>query len=264
MPASLAWEGWLAAAGALSLLMFGLWLVQLRTGDAAIADVGWALGVGVLALVHALEGSGHADRRFLVGAMGMGWSLRLALHLVRDRVLPPGEDGRYRMLRQRWGKRAPWYFLVFFQVQALLALFFSLPFLVIARNVQSGLGLWDLAGAALWLVALGGESLADSQLARFRRDPANQGQVCRAGLWRYSRHPNYFCEWLHWCAYGLMAVAAPQAWVALGAPLLMLYLLFRATGIPHAEAQALRHRGELYAQYQRQTSAFFPWFPRKD
>ena len=253
MPASLAWEGWLAAAGALSLLMFGLWLVQLRTGDAAIADVGWALGVGVLALVHALEGSGHADRRFLVGAMGMGWSLRLALHLVRD-----------RMLRQRWGKRAPWYFLVFFQVQALLALFFSLPFLVIARNVQSGLGLWDLAGAALWLVALGGESLADSQLARFRRDPANQGQVCRAGLWRYSRHPNYFCEWLHWCAYGLMAVAAPQAWVALGAPLLMLYLLFRATGIPHAEAQALRHRGELYAQYQRQTSAFFPWFPRKD
>ncbi len=263
-PGSLGWAGWGVAAALLGLLMLALWAVQRRTGDAAIADLGWTLGVGGLALVHAVGQEGYAPRRWLVGAMGGFWALRLALHLVCDRVRRPGEDGRYALLRQRWGSRAQWFFLLLFLAQVPLALFFSLPFLVLARNPVPALGAAEWAGLGLWVLALAGETLADRQLARFRADPARRAQVCDLGLWRYSRHPNYFCEWLLWCAYALMAFSAPQGALALAPPLAMLFLLNRGTGIPHAEAQALRRRGEAYARYQRRTSAFFPWFPQKD
>jgi steroid 5-alpha reductase family enzyme len=244
--------------------MLVLWAVQRRGGDAAVADLGWTLGVGGLALVHAVGEAGYAPRRWLVGAMGGLWALRLALHLLRDRLRRPGEDGRYRALRQRWGNRAQGYFLLLFLAQVPLALFFSLPFLVLTRNPATGFAPAEWAGLALWLLALAGETLADRQLALFRADPARRVQVCEVGLWRYSRHPNYFCEWLLWCAYALMATAAPQGAVALTAPLAMLFLLYRGTGIPHAEAQALRRRGEAYVRYQRRTNTFFPWFPKKD
>lgn len=263
-PGNLGWAGLGGMAALLSLGMLALWAVQRRTGDAATADLGWTLGVGTMAVAYALAEAGHAPRRALIGGMGGVWALRLALHLWRDRVRAPGEDGRYQVLRQQWGSRAQAYFLGLFLAQVPLALFFSLPFLLIARNPALELAPIEWAGLGLWIAALAGESVADRQLALFRADPARRAQVCEVGLWRYSRHPNYFCEWLLWCAYALMATAAPQGAVALTAPLAMLFLLYRGTGIPHAEAQALRRRGEAYRRYQRRTSAFFPWFPRKD
>ena len=251
---------WLAA---LIGMMAGLWLLQRRTGNAGIVDVGWALGLGLSAIFYAFVCAGDSRRRILVGVMGGGWGLRLAGHLLLDRVLGHPEEGRYVKLRQDWGPAAQRNLFVFFQAQALVAALLSFPFLLAAQDSNTA-GRWaDLAAPALWLLALAGESLADRQLAAFKANPGNRGKTCRAGLWRYSRHPNYFFEWLLWCAFALLALPAPLGWTALLAPAFMLYLVLMVTGIPPTEAQAVRSRGEDYRRYQRETSAFVPWFPRR-
>ena len=111
---------------------------------------------------------------------------------------------------------------------------------------------------------MGNTILADRRLAHFRGRPGNRGKTCREGWWHYSRHPNYFFEWLHWWSYMALAAGAPYGWVALLAPTAMFYLLFRVTGIPPTEAQALASRGDDYREYQRTTSVFFPWFPKRE
>ena len=184
--------------------------------------------------------------------------------VLSDRVLEGPEDGRYQRLRESWGERFQARMLVFFQGQALLAVLFSLPPLVAMGAVRPRLDLLDAAGALLWLAAVGGEVLADRQLAAHRADPANRGRTCRRGLWRYSRHPNYFFEWLHWWAYALIAWGAPFFWVTVAAPFVMLIFVLFISGIPPTEARALASRGEDYRRYQRSTSAFFPWFPKPE
>jgi steroid 5-alpha reductase family enzyme len=180
---------WLAA---LIGMMTGLWLLQRRTGNAGIVDVGWALGLGLSAIFYAFVCTGDSHRRILVGLMGGGWGLRLAGHLLFDRVLGHPEEGRYVKLRQDWGPAAQRNLFLFFQAQALVAALLSFPFLLAAQDSKTA-GRWaDLAAPALWLLALAGESLADRQLAAFKARPENRGKTCRAGLWRYSRHPNYF------------------------------------------------------------------------
>jgi steroid 5-alpha reductase family enzyme len=167
------------------------------------------------------------------------------------------------MLRESWGQRAQAFFFWFFQVQALWTAMFSIPFLVVAFNDAPAPSPWDIAGIAAALVAIAGESLADAQLARFRADGKNKGRTCRAGLWRYSRHPNYFFEWIHWWAYVLLAVGSSCWWAALSGPAIMLLFLYKVTGIPYTEKRALASRGEDYRRYQETTSAFIPWFPGK-
>ena len=115
----------------------------------------------------------------------------------------------------------------------------------------------------LWVVAWLGEAVADAQLAKFKADPASKGRTCRVGLWRYSRHPNYFFEWLTWVAFAWFATSSPNGWIGWISPALILYFLLRVTGIPATEEQALRSRGENYRRYQETTSAFLPWFPKK-
>jgi steroid 5-alpha reductase family enzyme len=252
--------GWAAAAVWLGLL----WLWQRRRGDAGIADVGWASGVGALVLWYAITGHGLPARRLLVAALTGMWAARLAWYLLSDRVLRGPEDGRYQRLRESWGDRFQARMLVFFQGQALLAVLFSLPPLIAMSAVRPRLDLLDAAGALLWLAAVGGEVLADRQLAAHRADPANRGRTCRRGLWRYSRHPNYFFEWLHWWAYALIAWGAAFVWVTVAAPFVMLVFVLFISGIPPTEARALASRGEDYRRYQRETSAFFPWFPKAE
>jgi steroid 5-alpha reductase family enzyme len=251
-------EGW----GLLALAMAGLWLLQRRTGDAGVVDAAWAGGLGILAVLYALLCDGTPGRRLTLALLGGVWGLRLSTHLVRDRVLPPGEDGRYRTLRERWGTRAQPYLFLFFQAQALLAVLLSVPFLVVATRTHPFPTLFDVAAILLWCASMSGESLADRQLARFRARPENRGRTCREGLWRYSRHPNYFFEWLLWWTYPLLALPHPLAALAALSPLVLLYLILKVTGIPPTEAQALESRGEDYRAYQRSTNAFVPWLPR--
>ena len=250
----------LVLAGA-SLLMVLVWLVQRVRGDAGIVDLAWAGGIAASAIVAALLGEGEAGRRALVGAMGGAWGFRLALHLWR-RSRGRSEDGRYQDLRRRFGARVQAFFFWFFQFQAVAIAIFAAPMVLAMRRPGGALTVWDALGAVIWLVAVGGEALADAQLDRFRRDPANHGRTCRAGLWRYSRHPNYFFEWLHWFAYVPIGIAAPWGAMTLMGPALMLFFLYRVTGIPLTEQRAIASRGEDYRRYQRETSAFIPWFPR--
>ena len=251
--------GWAFAASMMSCL----WLVQRARTNAGVVDVGWAAGLGAIAVLYASLASGAWPHRLLVGAVAGIWSARLATYVFLNRVHGKPEDGRYLTLRARWGASAQGRFFVFFQAQALLDAVLSLPFLAIALNTRPGLSAWEYAGLALWVAAIGGESTADRQLARWRADPAHHGHTCRAGLWRYSRHPNYFFEWLHWWAYVVMGVSAGRWWIAtLVGPALMSLFLFRVTGIPATEAQALATRGDDYRDYQRTTSAFVPWFPK--
>jgi steroid 5-alpha reductase family enzyme len=242
--------------------MFVLWLISLRIKNAGIVDVGWALGLVLLAVWYAWRGSGFPARRWILAGMVTVWGLRLAFHLVR-RIAREPEDGRYRQLRHDWlGHRVGLRFLFFFEAQALLDILLSLPILIAAINPAPRMNVLEYAGIALWLVAVIGEGIADAQLAAFKRNPANRGQVCEQGLWNYSRHPNYFFEWFVWVAWSVYALASPSGWLALICPSLMLYFLYRVTGIPATEAQALRSRGQEYARYQRSTSAFVPWFKK--
>jgi steroid 5-alpha reductase family enzyme len=193
--------GWVVMAAVMAVL----WVLQRARRDAGVVDVGWAAGLGLLAVLYAVLGSGAPLRRLLVAGMAGVWSVRLAWYILVNRVIGKPEDGRYRTLRSRWGVRAQSRFFVFFQFQALVDVIFSIPYLVAMTNPRSSLGAWDVAGVLVWVVAVGGEALADRQLAIFRADPANHGRTCRVGLWRASRHPNYFFEWLHWWAYVLLA-----------------------------------------------------------
>jgi steroid 5-alpha reductase family enzyme len=241
------------------LMTFG-WLWQRRRRNAGIVDVLWACGLAGSALLCAALGTGACAPRLLLGACGALWGLRLAWHLWR-RVRREPEDGRYQALRARWHEdERKWFGM--FQFQAALIALFSVPFVIVAENPATRPA-WLTAGVALWCLSVAGEARADCELARFRADPANRGRTCRAGLWRYSRHPNYFFEWLHWFTYAALAVGAPRSWAALAGPLVMFLFLRFVSGIPFTEAQALRTRGEDYRDYQRRTSMLFPWPPRR-
>ena len=247
-------------AGA-ALLMGALWLRSLRTSDAGIVDVGWSAGLGLAAIFHAAVGDGDPLRRALVGALGALWGFRLALHIaVRSRG--HDEDPRYRVLRERWGARADARMLLVFQAQAVLVALLALSFLVVARTPRPALGWPEAAGVALWAIAVGGEWLADRQLARFKADPGNRGRTCRAGLWRWSRHPNYFFEWIHWLAY--VPLAWGSAWwpLTLLAPALMYVLLTRVTGLPTEERRSPESRADDSRRYQRSTHASLTAPPR--
>ncbi|QOJ01791.1 MAG: DUF1295 domain-containing protein [Phycisphaeraceae bacterium] len=274
---------WAAAAVFLSLL----WLHQVRTKNATLVDVGWTLALAGAGVFYAVVGGvggedagGSFASRAAALAMALVWGTRLTAHLVLDRVVGSRpEDARYRALREHWGDKAQPGFFVVYQLQALAAVLLSWPFLLIASDPSPSLSPLTMVGLALFALALTTETIADRQLASFRADPANRGRTCRRGLWRYSRHPNYFFEWLVWVALALAAtdsrpegtaawwgresgwewVWGASAWLA---PLAMLVLVTKVSGIPWAEAQSLRSRGDDYRRYQRETSAFFPWFTR--
>ncbi len=243
------------------LLFVLLWVVQLIIKDAGVVDIGWTAGVGAMAVCAAVIGDGWLPRRILLGCMGGIWALRLVLYILFNRVVGGEEDRRYQRLRDHWGAHANRWFFLFFTSQSLLVVLFALPFLPGASNAVAAWTWRDVAAAALWLSAMGGEWLADGQLARFRRDPANHDKVCRAGLWGWSRHPNYFFEWLHWFAYVLLAAGAACFWLSLIGPLAMYLFLMRISGIPHVEREALAKRGADYRDYQRTTSILIPLPP---
>ena len=242
-------------------LLFLLWIWHLRLRNAAVVDVGWTVAIGLQAVTAALLGPGDVTRRVIVGVVGGLWSLRLAVHLAR-RVGSEPEDPRYGELRARWKGNLHLKFLAFFLFQGLLATGLALPFFVAAADPSPALHPFLWSGVALAVLSVVGEGVADAQLRRFRADSANRGAVCRVGLWGWSRHPNYFFDWLAWCAFVLLALGSPWGWATVGSPLLMLYFLLRVTGIPATEAHALRSRGDAYARYQREVSAFVPLPPR--
>lgn len=257
------WQLGLVAAG-IALVMTALWFIQWRRQDASLVDAGWSAGIGIGSVLLLVLGDGDCTRRLIAGVMIGAWSLRLTWHIIHDRLIGKPEDGRYRLLRESWGKNAqPWFFL-FFQFQGWLVVFFSLPFVIIASATTPFGGWFDYLAIAIWLITLSGETLADAQLARWRKNPTNHGRTCRGGLWRYSRHPNYFFEWLLWFSYVALALSSTWWLLTLIVPSVLLFLILKVTGIPYTEKRALASRGDDYRAYQKSTSAFIPWFPKSE
>lgn len=253
------------------LVMVCAWFWQRQNHNAGYVDVIWSFLLGFQACYYLLLQPSYS--LFLILGLGLAiiWSMRLSIHLLR-RVAHESEDGRYAALRIHWAENAQRNFFVFYLAQGLLAWGFGSVFFQLA-NAISGISLGDNdsllyaqfgAGFLLGVVAIFLEGLADQQLAHHRAK--QPGITCRSGLWRYSRHPNYFFEWLHWWAYPLMALSlgvhGKTVWVVWLAPLLMLVFLYRLTGIPYTEKQALKSRGDDYRRYMKETSAFIPWFPK--
>lgn len=246
-------------------VVFGLFfIVARRINNYGVVDIVWSYAFAALGIYYAMFGSGWSVRRAMIASMVTLWSVRLGTHLYR-RVLGhhPVEDGRYAQLRKEWAANFIPKMAGFFQMQAASVVLLGVAFFIICLNRDPRLHPLEIGGAVLWLLALVGEAVADAQLAAFKRNQDNQGRVCDVGLWHFSRHPNYFFEWLVWVSYFVFALASPWGWLAAIGPVSILYLLLRVTGIPLTEEQSLRSKGEAYRHYQKTTSAFVPWFPKK-
>ena len=251
-----------AAGLAIAAAYFAVtWAVSVRIRNYGLLDVAFSYGVAILAPLYAVLGPGLALRKWAFAAIGVAWSVRLGTYiLVRVLRHHPEEDARYATLRRRWPGRLR--FLAFFELQAFLVAVFSLPFLLASYNPAPAVSLVEVAGLALAAGGVLGETIADRQMQAFKRDTASRGRVCEVGLWRYSRHPNYFFESLVWWGFFVAALGSPHGWITIACPLLMLYFLLRVTGIPLTEEYAVASKGDAYRAYQRTTSAFVPWFRR--
>jgi steroid 5-alpha reductase family enzyme len=254
-----------AMALSLSVLMALAWIVQQRSGNSGWVDTIWTCSTGLVGGIAALSpiDGGSTTRQALVATLVLLWSARLGTHIAR-RSLGGGDDPRYASFAREWGAAAPRKMFVFLQMQALAAVPLAFAVFVAAHASPSDLRMQDYLGAAIALASIAGEAAADEQLRRFRADPAHAGEVCDVGLWRWSRHPNYFFEWLGWLAYPVIAVSPAYAWgwAGLAAPGLMYWLLVHVSGIPPLEAQMLRSRGDCYRAYQARTNPFFPLPPQ--
>ena len=251
-------------AGAVLLLVLFLftWRLSIRLDNYSLVDVTWSLAFAPVAILYAaLSVDGWPTRRLAIALLVSLWSLRLGLYLWR-RVAShhPEEDRRYAVLREKWQSNLSGAFLKFFLAQAVLVWLLMLPVWLICQTPLWAFTGFEKAGFALWVIALCGEGLADAQLRRFKKRNTDRQQVCQDGLWRYSRHPNYFFQSLLWWGLFLMALPAPWGWTAVFAPLAMLWFLLRVTGIPLTEKLAVASKGEAYREYQRTTSALVPWF----
>lgn len=251
-------------AVALSLAMSLGWIIERRTGNSGYVDAVWTFSVGAVGAVSALlplHESGMSPRQVLIAAFIATWALRLGLHILWRSSSRP-EDPRYAAMIREWGADASQQMFLLLQKQALVAIPLVFGVFCAALNPSPSLSAQDAIAIAVFLIAVIGEAVADRQLRAFSSDPSNKGQVCDKGLWRYSRHPNYFFEWLHWTVYPLAGILAGGGWAlgwfALLAPLVMYWLLVHVSGIPPLEAHMLRRYGSLYGIYQRRTNAFFP------
>ncbi len=249
---------------AMAFVLFTLtWLLSLKLNNFSFVDVTWSYSLAVIAPIYALLGGGFTQRKVIAVTMAVLWSLRLGTYLFfRVKNHHPHEDARYVVLREKWKRSLAKSFFFFFQAQALLIVLLSVPVLLACMNSAPQLNSIELTGALVWLIGLSGEALSDAQMKRFKADPASKGKVCQVGLWRYSRHPNYFFESVVWWGFWLFACGSPWGWVTLYAPAMILYFLLRVTGIPLTEECAVKSKGDAYREYQRTTSAFVPLPPK--
>ncbi len=249
---------------ALSSLIFVVaWWLALKWDNYSIVDAVWALSIGLVGVCWLA--AGEVSLKIIVaGIMLLLWSLRLGLHLERRiRKAHPEEDARYRKLREVWEGRVPQAFFWFFQAQAISVLLLALPFLFIGLDSESSWSFWESAGLAVAIIGIIGEGVADAQMTRFKSGNPSHREICQTGLWRYSRHPNYFFESVIWIGFYTYACGSAWGWTTFHAPAIITFLLLKVTGIPPTEASAVQRKGDAYRHYQKTTSAFIPWPPKR-
>lgn len=243
------------------LIMAGVWIWAKKISNAGVVDVFWALNFPVIAVILFFLNNGWQLRKILICGMVVLAGLRLGIHLWK-RVIGHlhEEEGRYKQLRKEWAPNENVKFFWFFQFQAISNLVLSTPFFLISSNSGTGLNALEWTAVVIWVIAFTGEAIADRQLALFKKNPENKGEVCDLGLWNYSRHPNYFFQCLMWFAYALFALSVPWGWIGFVSPLIIIYLILNVTGIPATEEQSIRSKGDKYRRYQQTTSVLIPWF----
>ena len=251
-----------AQAVALSVLMAGAWVVQQRTGNSGWVDTIWTFSLGLVGAGGALwsmAGQPMTSRQWLVAILVAIWALRLGSHIA-IRTAGITDDPRYAAFAKEWGVDSPRKMFIFLQNQGFGSIPLVFAIFVAAHFPAAELRLQDYLGALILFAGIAGEAVADAQLKSFRTDPANKGKVCDLGLWKFSRHPNYFFQWFGWLAYPMIAISFGYGWgwVTLLAPIFMYWILVHVTGVPPLEEQMLRSRGEAYRAYQKRTSKFFP------
>lgn len=251
-----------------------LWWLGLRIRNAGLVDFGWPSGFTALALYFAYYSDGLPERRWLIAGMyalcGCRFMLGWVVRNVRD-----GEDRRWQYWRERWQRgeglfrtrSVPLNFFAFYHAQTFATVFILMgPLIIACQNGQPDIHFYEWLAVLLWAVSFVLENVADFQLDRFRARTESTGGVCRTGLWYYSRHPNYFFEFMIWCSYALFAASSvrslPELSVLVLVPITAYWFLVHFTGIPMTERASLERRGAAYAEYQSSTNRFFPWFPR--
>ena len=260
---SAAVETSLLGLGAALALMTLVWLASLPKRDASIIDAFWGPGFVLLAWWYFSRGPQHGRPQLLVPVLVSLWGLRLGLFIAR-RNRGHGEDYRYAAMREKYGARFPGISLVIvFWLQAVLLWVIAMPLLQVQQAAAPDFTWLDGLGLALFLIGFIFEAVGDFQMARFKADPANRGKVLDRGLWRYTRHPNYFGDATLWWGLSCFAFATPgSAWVAFS-PILMTFLLLRVSGVALLE-KGLSKTKPAYAEYVRRTSPFFPWWPKRE
>lgn len=236
--------------------------IALRRNDNSIADVMWGIGFIIIALFTFFYTRSYTSRQWLITTLVLLWGIRLSMQII-IRKIGKGEDTRYKKMRDEWGndaiKNSFWYV---FMLQGLMMLIISLPIILVNSSIiQPPLNLKDFIGLTIWIIGFLFETIGDLQLFKFLSDPSNRGKILNTGLWRYTRHPNYFGESLMWWGIFVIALSIPYSFFTIISPLLITYLLVFVSGIPLAEKQM--ENNPDFLEYKKQTNAFIPWFPKK-
>lgn len=253
----------IAALIANILLFTAAWAWCVRLRNFSPVDAFWAFGIGISSVFFLFGDTSPDGKRITAGILIASWSMRLGRHLAK-RIAKhhPAEDSRYIKLREVWKGRENSAFFWFFQAQAISVFLLALPFHLIAADPNPSWHFLHIIGAGVAVCGLLGEAAADKQMDRFKATAPDPQSVCRIGLWKYSRHPNYFFESVIWTGIFLFAAGSPWGWTTIYAPAIITYLLLKVTGIPPTEASAVKRKGEAYREYQRTTSPFVPWLPK--
>jgi len=256
------WEIYLTALPGIVVFMSVVWLVSLAVKDVSIVDVFWGLGFVGIVIYYFVAGEGDPMRRILVLAMVIIWGMRLSVYIF-IRNAGKGEDIRYQNFRKKYGEERYWWISYFqtFLLQGIIMWMVSAPLLASLVYEESQLfGIFDLIGLLLWLGGFLFEAIGDAQLFRFKKNPDNQGKILQSGLWKYTRHPNYFGESLIWLGFGVMSISAGLIWPLVGTAI-MIFLLVRVSGVRMLD-EVMVSRNPDYQFYIQNTSAFIPWKPR--
>ncbi len=244
-------------------IMVFVWLWAHKIKNAGVVDIFWSYNFPIIAIILLFLAPGFETRRILICSMVIIAGARLGTHIATRTLRHlDEEEGRYKQIRSEWGPNAEKKFFFFFQFQGISNVLLAVPFFVATLNIKPEISIIEYIGTGLWVISVAGEAIADAQLAVFKKDPANKSKICDTGLWGYSRHPNYFFEWLMWMSYFVFALGSPYGYLGIISPAIILYLLLKVTGVPATEQQSLRSKGEAFRQYQQRTSVFVPWFKK--
>ncbi len=252
----------LIASAASFLLVIFVFLLLVNTSHTSIIDFVWCFGVTCASVFYAIYPDAEiTNLGWHLIFLQLLWFARLGGMIIYRTLALEKEDGRYRRLRESWGERYRRKLFRFYIFQGFGIVLFSLP-VWSALLLQTEITKFGIVGETLCLIGTIGAFASDWTLTKFRKTPGNSGQVCKVGLWRYSRHPNFFFEWLYWLGLAFLGInGANSLWIFVFPVMVLIFLLF-ITGVPTVEAQALRSRKEAYRKYQQATSMFVPWFPK--